>query len=136
MTELIAGREPVQIVEIVQPYCNNTHGTAPCTAAETGDRKCFNTRSTCNDPANFDKGSLRLFFSKGNVADRLDIGYLTTTDKAIVTTESGEPIEVDNVKGPQPTSYRRLCLSLPVPPELIWLAPTQTHKDLVTEQCA
>lgn len=37
-------REPLQIVEIVQPLCSRTFGTAPCNA--TGDR-CFNTDSTC-----------------------------------------------------------------------------------------
>jgi hypothetical protein len=99
MTELVAGREPVQIVEIVQPYCNNTHGSAPCTATETGDRKCFNTRSTCNDTANFAKGSLRLFFAKGNIADRLDVSYLTTEDGETITTEDGDPIEIGDAKG-------------------------------------
>lgn len=70
--EATPGREPVQIVEIEQPFCTLTHGTAPCTATETGDAKCFNTRSSCNDTANFDKGSLSLYFSRGNIADRLD----------------------------------------------------------------
>ena len=70
--EATPGREPVQIVEIVQPFCALTHGTAPCTATETGDAKCFNTRSSCNDTANFDKGSLSLYFSRGNIADRID----------------------------------------------------------------
>lgn len=37
-------REPLQVVEIIQPLCSRTFGTAPCLA--TGD-KCFNTDETC-----------------------------------------------------------------------------------------
>ena len=37
-------REPLQVVEIVQPLCSRTFGTAPCLA--TGD-KCFNSDATC-----------------------------------------------------------------------------------------
>jgi hypothetical protein len=44
---------PLQVVKITLPKCANTHGTSPCTATQTGDAKCFNTFSTCNDPPNF-----------------------------------------------------------------------------------
>jgi hypothetical protein len=37
-------REPLQVVEIVQPLCSRTFGTAPCNA--TGSR-CWNTDATC-----------------------------------------------------------------------------------------
>lgn len=37
-------REPLQVVEIVQPLCTRTFGVAPCNA--TGD-KCWNTDATC-----------------------------------------------------------------------------------------
>jgi hypothetical protein len=47
------GREPIQIVEVITPKCVNVHGSAPCTATQTGDRKCFNTRATCNDVDNY-----------------------------------------------------------------------------------
>lgn len=71
MTETTPGREIVQIVEIVQPFCQHTFGVAPCTAAGTNDTKCYNTRATCQDAANFSLGTpLSLFFSRGNVADR------------------------------------------------------------------
>jgi hypothetical protein len=54
--ETTVGREPLQIVEIEQPACVNTYGSAPCTAAvgDTGTRKCFNTRASCQDPTNYD----------------------------------------------------------------------------------
>lgn len=49
------GREPLQIVELIQPRCGLTYGSAPCTAAVgvTGTRQCFNTRKTCQDSANY-----------------------------------------------------------------------------------
>jgi len=52
---LFADREPFQFIEIVQPLCALTYGTAPCTAAipTTGDRKCYNTRKTCQDAVNY-----------------------------------------------------------------------------------
>jgi len=37
-------REPLQVVEIIQPLCSRVFGTAPCLA--TGDR-CWNTDATC-----------------------------------------------------------------------------------------
>ncbi len=54
-SETTPGREPLQIVELIQPRCGLTYGSAPCTAAvgTTGDRKCFNTRKTCQDAANY-----------------------------------------------------------------------------------
>ncbi len=53
MSNTEVGREPIQIVRLRLPKCANTHGTAPCTATQTGDAKCFNTRATCNDAQNY-----------------------------------------------------------------------------------
>ena len=70
MTETTVGREPVQIVEIRQPFCAHVFGTAPCTATDPADRKCYNTRATCRDSANFALGTpLSLFFATGRVAE-------------------------------------------------------------------
>lgn len=49
------GGEPLIIFTIIADYCSLVAGNAPCTATETGDAKCFNTRATCNDPANYTK---------------------------------------------------------------------------------
>ena len=70
MTSATVGREPIQIVEIKQPFCTRTYGVAPCTASGTADEKCYNTRKTCQDVPNFDLGSLSLYFSSGEVAAR------------------------------------------------------------------
>jgi len=71
MPNTAPGREVVQIVEIVQPLCANTYGTAPCTAAGASGSECFNTRATCQDVDNYDgSNTLSLFFSKGHVAER------------------------------------------------------------------
>lgn len=65
-TETTVGREPIQIIEIDQPFCNLTYGSAPCTAAlgVTGERKCYNTRATCQDLDNIDLGTQTLKFVK------------------------------------------------------------------------
>lgn len=39
--------------ELDLPLCGNVHGVSPCTATETGNAKCYNSRATCNDLANF-----------------------------------------------------------------------------------
>lgn len=53
------GRRPVWIVEVDLDYCAETYGAAPCTAAVgvTGPAKCYNTRKTCQDPANYNRGT-------------------------------------------------------------------------------
>jgi hypothetical protein len=58
-------RAPVQIVEIDIDYCTETYGSSPCTAALAAGapNKCFNTYFTCQDTANFDKGTLTLRFA-------------------------------------------------------------------------
>lgn len=53
--EATFGRIPLVVVEIEQELCANVYGTAPCTAAvgTTGSTKCFNTRASCQDAANY-----------------------------------------------------------------------------------
>lgn len=60
----MANLEPVQIVEIDIDYCTLSYGTGACTAllGTTGVRKCYNTFATCQDTANFDKGTKTVSF--------------------------------------------------------------------------
>ena len=80
MSETTPGREPIQIVEIKQPICANVfgvnNGVTGCFASGTADTKCYNTRATCQDTANFalDATPLSLFFSKGKVAEQIVSG--------------------------------------------------------------
>ncbi len=55
-------RHRIRIVELDLDYCALTHGTAPCTATETGDDKCFNTSESTNDLPNFDQTTLTYRF--------------------------------------------------------------------------
>ncbi len=71
--ETTPGREPIQIVEIQQPFCENTYGSAPCTASGGADVKCYNTRFTCQDTANFALGTpLSLYFGKDGILPTLN----------------------------------------------------------------
>ena len=47
----------VNYFELDLPRCANTYGVSPCTAALSGDSKCFNSRVTCQDVPNFRLGS-------------------------------------------------------------------------------
>lgn len=59
MTEKSYHREPIQVIQLNQPACSLTHGTAPCTAS---GGKCFNTRKTCQDPENYQGDKLLSWF--------------------------------------------------------------------------
>lgn len=75
MSETTPGREPVVIVELQQPFCANTFGVAPCTATGTNSQKCYNTRSTCKDTANYTLGTpLSLYFTKSAMLPTLQAG--------------------------------------------------------------
>lgn len=69
-------REIVQIVQIDQPFCTRTYGQAPCTASGVEGLECFNTRFTCQDSENFERGALTLSFTKSDVGSRMvpDLG--------------------------------------------------------------
>lgn len=66
------GKETVVLVEIDQPLCSRQYGDAflspsgGCQAVlgSSGTRKCYNTRFTCQDPANYDPGTLTLRFGR------------------------------------------------------------------------
>ena len=49
------GHIPTVFIELDMDFCALRSGIGACTATQTGDDKCHNTYSTCNDPANFDK---------------------------------------------------------------------------------
>ena len=53
--KIVLGREPITIVELDIGYCSLEYGVSPCSAAVgvTGTQKCFNTRFTCQDAANY-----------------------------------------------------------------------------------
>lgn len=53
-----SGRIPVVFVELDMDVCTRTYGSSPCTAAigTTGTAKCYNTFSSCQDTANYNKG--------------------------------------------------------------------------------
>jgi hypothetical protein len=51
----ISGREPFTVVELLLDRCSLRYGESPCQASlgVTGNTQCFNTRSTCQDTANY-----------------------------------------------------------------------------------
>lgn len=92
--EKSAGREPIQIVEIDLDKCSLTYGTSPCTAdiGTTGAVKCYNTRKTCQDTANYDNSStLTLRFTQPRSNLPTDQGLLIPALKSVRT----RPAKID-----------------------------------------
>lgn len=58
------GRKPVTMCGLVMDRCSLVAGVGACTATETGDNKCFNTRASCNDTANYTKTTKEYIFSQ------------------------------------------------------------------------
>ncbi len=84
------GRELLEVIEIDMDFCNLVYGTAPCTASLDADnpRKCFNQRFTCQDPENYDRGTLTLRFTKNQTG--LPKGEIVYPALKSVSTRAGE----------------------------------------------
>lgn len=50
------------VLELDLDTCMNTYGVAPCTAAGAAGTECYNTFSTCQDKANFTRGTMTYKF--------------------------------------------------------------------------
>lgn len=51
--KLLAGRQPLTVVELDLDTCSLDYGVAPCTATGAAGEECWNTRHTCQDVENF-----------------------------------------------------------------------------------
>lgn len=82
-----AGREPFQIIEIDLDYCSRSYGVGPCTAASSD--KCYNTRATCQDTANYNK-TIKIYTFCTNAAD-LPVGLnAIPCIKSVSTSSQGD----------------------------------------------
>jgi len=93
-SETDAGRIPVVVVEIDQDLCQNEYGTSPCTAS--GTVKCFKTRATCQDSANYNRGTLTLRFSENHQDVPSEIGYIIPSVESVSLTSSKVNIATNN----------------------------------------
>lgn len=82
------GRIPTVFVELDMDFCVLRSGIGACTATQTGDAKCYNTYSTCNDKANFNKTIKTYRFCEQN-AD-LPVGLSAIPLLKLVSFESQE----------------------------------------------
>ncbi len=91
------GRRPVTIIELDLDFCNHTYGTAPCTAAigVTGADRCYNTRKTCQDAANYDPAAKTYRFSTQNLGTKGVVFPYFHTLQGIQTA----PTKIEPMKG-------------------------------------
>jgi hypothetical protein len=88
-------REPLQVVEIIQPLCSRTFGVAPCNAV--GNR-CYNTDKTCKFITALDlTNEIRMQFVNpvANAPLPQGIENLLTEDDGVFQDETGAPLIVE-----------------------------------------
>jgi hypothetical protein len=89
---IILGRQPVMICEIDLDKCAEVWSVSACTASGAAGSECFNTRSTCQDPANFNNtATLTLKLSTAFIPGE---DYIHCIDKATLA-----PTVINPAKG-------------------------------------
>ena len=88
------GRKPITLVECDLDKCTLSYGVAPCTASLAAGFECYNTRKTCQDPANYTLGTKTYRFAenKGNLP--ADMGAIPCVKNVSLT-----PTRIDPAKG-------------------------------------
>lgn len=83
----------VLYVEVDVPFCTLTYSVAPCEAAlgVTGEKKCFNTRETCQDVENFSPAPLTLRFAEASADLDPTIDAIPSLEGVSITPALVEP---------------------------------------------
>lgn len=98
MSETTEGRKPFVYIQIDQDFCTRIYGVAPCTAASPGN-KCYNTLATCQDPANYERGTKTLSFCKPSSDFSKDQTYIPS-----INSISTAPTKINPANGNQNSS--------------------------------
>lgn len=100
------GRIPVQVVEIDVDVCEHTYGSAPCTASGGSGSECYNTRGTCQDPANYSATTKTYSFCSTDApAEVVRAGYIPA-----LRSISTAPTKIQPEKGLSTRESRTLSL--------------------------
>lgn len=104
-SKIVSGKEPFEIVEIDLDACKLIYGTSPCTAAGASGSECYNTRSTCQDTANFSKVVKTYRFCTAGV--KLPVGDTLIPCINSVSLRSPEinPVESIGVRGSSTVTF-------------------------------
>lgn len=91
------GNTPVQLLELDRDVCSLTYGSAPCTASGSAGSECYNTRSTCQDPANYTKTTVTDKFCEEDAPRAvIAMGYIPAIKKNGI---SRKPTKIEPYKG-------------------------------------
>lgn len=81
-------RTIMMVLEVDADTCTNTYGSAPCTAAAGTGNECYNTYATCQDKANFTRGTVtKSFCSRGQVVPGETVRPYISGSAAVTPTE-------------------------------------------------
>jgi len=87
-----AGREPITIVECDLDKCAEVYGVSPCTASLGTGNECYNTRKSCQDPANYNNSTtLTHAFSSRQVDGQTYIPCIAATKLSPTEITPGQP---------------------------------------------
>ena len=94
----VMGKRACAIVQLNMSRCAHQFGVAPCTASGIGNSKCFRTRSSCKDPANYSETQLGVY----NFATTRVTGFQQNDQSPVFPTITGidtAPTILDPGKG-------------------------------------
>lgn len=99
------GHIPTVFIELDMDFCALRSGIGACTATETGDDKCYNTYSTCNDTENFDKTVKTYRFCDRNAAIPVGINAIPLVKTVSFASQEITPNKGLGVRGSVRTSF-------------------------------
>ena len=80
-----AGREPVWFVELDLDLCQEVFSVPPCTAVLAGPGlECFNTRKTCQDPANYNPAAQTYIFCENRAGIPVTSGAIPCVESVSI----------------------------------------------------
>lgn len=100
------GHIPTVFIEMDMDFCALRSGIGACTATQTGDDKCHNTYSTCNDPANFDKTIKTYRFCEPNASIPVGIDAIPLIKSIQFTSQEITPGKGLGVRGKVSVTFK------------------------------
>lgn len=100
------GHIPTVFIEMDMDFCSRRSGIGACTATQTGDAKCYNTYSTCNDKPNFNKTTKTYRFCESHASIPVGIDAIPLIKNVTFTSQEITPGKGLGVRGKVSVTFK------------------------------